>query len=95
MPKSTSPPASAHTDPFADVRPILTPRSVAVIGASDQPGNLGGETVRRLLQFKFFGPGIADQSHRGDRRRITVVRQHLRTIRATRSRHLRNPGPMA
>jgi acetyltransferase len=55
MPRSTSPPASAHTDPFADVRPILEPRSVAIVGASDQPGNLGGETVRRLLQFKFSG----------------------------------------
>jgi acetate---CoA ligase (ADP-forming) len=27
-----------------------------VIGASDQPGNLGGDTVRRLLKFKFPGP---------------------------------------
>jgi acetyltransferase len=27
-----------------------------VIGASDQPGNLGGETVRRLRKFKFPGP---------------------------------------
>jgi acyl-CoA synthetase (NDP forming) len=26
-----------------------------VIGASDQPGNLGGDTVRRLLNFKFPG----------------------------------------
>jgi acyl-CoA synthetase (NDP forming) len=27
-----------------------------VIGASEQPGNLGGDTVRRLLKFKFPGP---------------------------------------
>jgi len=40
---------------FQDVRPLLTPRSVAVVGASDQPGNLGGETVRRLLKFGFRG----------------------------------------
>jgi acetate---CoA ligase (ADP-forming) len=40
---------------FADVRLILEPRSIAVVGASDQPGNLGGETVRRLLKFRFSG----------------------------------------
>ena len=27
-----------------------------MIGASEQPGNLGGDTVRRLLKFKFPGP---------------------------------------
>ena len=26
-----------------------------MIGASDQPGNLGGDTVRRLVKFKFPG----------------------------------------
>jgi len=43
------------TSPFVDVRRILEPRSIAVIGASEQPGNLGGETVRRLLKFKYPG----------------------------------------
>ena len=47
--------ATPGPDAFADVRPILHPRSVAVVGASDQPGNLGGETVRRLLKFGFPG----------------------------------------
>lgn len=47
---------ATHTsEPFVDVRPILEPRSIAVVGASDQPGNLGGETVRRLLKFKYPG----------------------------------------
>ena len=46
---------SKTTREFADVGPILSPRSIAVIGASDQPGNLGGETVRRLLKFGFPG----------------------------------------
>ena len=41
--------------PFVGVQGILEPRSIAVIGASDQPGNLGGETVRRLLKFKYPG----------------------------------------
>src|SRR6185295_19031597 len=41
--------------PFVDVGRILEPRSIAVIGASDQAGNLGGETVRRLLKFKYPG----------------------------------------
>lgn len=41
---------------FVDVGGLLYPRSVAVIGASDRPGNLGGDTVRRLLRFGFPGP---------------------------------------
>lgn len=40
---------------FIDVGRILDPKSVAVIGASDQPGNLGGDTVRRLRTFRFPG----------------------------------------
>jgi acyl-CoA synthetase (NDP forming) len=43
-------------DDFVDVSGLLNPKSVAVIGASDRPGNLGGDTVRRLLKFKFPGP---------------------------------------
>ena len=41
---------------FVDVSGILEPRSIAVIGASDRPGNLGGDTVRRLVKFGFRGP---------------------------------------
>jgi acyl-CoA synthetase (NDP forming) len=36
---------------FADVSRLLAPRSIAVIGASDQFGNLGGAAVRFLLKF--------------------------------------------
>ena len=73
-PRSTSRPASGYLvtrtslRPFADVGPILEPRSIAVIGASDQPGNLGGETVRRLLKFGYPGPRLADQSNGRDGR---------------------------
>ncbi|MEO8303138.1 MAG: acetate--CoA ligase family protein [Betaproteobacteria bacterium] len=40
---------------FADVSRLLAPRSIAVIGASDQPGNLGGVAIR--LSQKFGYPG--------------------------------------
>ena len=46
---------TAGDEGFVDIGPILEPRSIAVIGASDQPGNLGGDTVRRLRKFKFPG----------------------------------------
>ena len=43
-------------DSFLDVSGLLEPKSVAVIGASDRSGNLGGDTVRRLVKFKYAGP---------------------------------------
>ena len=43
-------------DPFADVSGLLEPQSVAVVGASDQPGNLGGVAVRHLRKFGYPGP---------------------------------------
>jgi acyl-CoA synthetase (NDP forming) len=42
--------------PFANVQRLLEPRSVAVIGASDTPGSLGGTVVRFLQRFGFPGP---------------------------------------
>jgi acyl-CoA synthetase (NDP forming) len=41
---------------FADVQRLLEPRSIAVIGASDAPGSLGGTVVRFLQRFGFPGP---------------------------------------
>ena len=41
---------------FSDVSGILAPSSVAVIGASDRHGNLGGDTLRCLIKFGFPGP---------------------------------------
>ncbi len=41
---------------FIDVHRLLSPRSVAVLGASDRAGNFGGDTVQRLLTFDFPGP---------------------------------------
>ena len=43
---------------FTDVSGLLYPKSIAVIGASDRPGNMGGDTVERLLRFGFPGPGL-------------------------------------
>lgn len=41
---------------FPDVSGFLEPKSIAVIGASDQPGNLGGTAIRYLQKFKY--PGV-------------------------------------
>jgi len=46
---------SAASSHFADVSRLLAPRSIAVIGASDQPGNLGGVAIRMLQKFGFPG----------------------------------------
>jgi acetyltransferase len=40
---------------FHEVSALLEPRSIAVIGASDQPGNLGGTAVRFLQKFGYPG----------------------------------------
>jgi acyl-CoA synthetase (NDP forming) len=41
---------------FGELTPLLAPRSVAVVGASDRAGNLGGVAVGLLRQFGFHGP---------------------------------------
>src|SRR5690349_6162833 len=40
---------------FGDLAPLLTPRSIAVIGASDREGNLGGVAVGHLRKFGYAG----------------------------------------
>lgn len=40
---------------FPDIHGLLTPASVAVIGASDRVGNFGGGTIRNLLKFGYPG----------------------------------------
>ncbi|PWS34534.1 hypothetical protein DFH01_23605 [Falsiroseomonas bella] len=39
-----------------DLAPLLFARSIAVIGASDQPGNLGATAIGLLRKFGFGGP---------------------------------------
>jgi acetate---CoA ligase (ADP-forming) len=41
---------------FGALTPLLAPRSVAVVGASDREGNLGGLAVQFLRKFGFQGP---------------------------------------
>jgi acetyltransferase len=46
---------SAAPRAFGDLAPLLAPRSVAVIGASDREGNLGGAAVGFLRKFGYQG----------------------------------------
>ena len=41
---------------FGELSPLLAARSVAVIGASDREGNLGGVAIAFLKKFHFRGP---------------------------------------
>lgn len=47
---------SAPAVPFGDLAPLLAPRSVAVLGASDRDGNLGGVCIGFLRKFGYAGP---------------------------------------
>src|SRR5213078_5325041 len=47
--------ALSMAEPFGPLRPLLAPRSVAVVGASDRAGNLGGLAVGFLRKFGFRG----------------------------------------
>src|SRR6202034_3271110 len=38
-----------------DLRRMLSPQSIAVVGASDGPGNLGGIAVGYLQRFRYMG----------------------------------------
>lgn len=45
---------------------LFAPRSVAVVGLSDRPGNLGGIVLRNLQQAGFTGPVWGVNRHRGE-----------------------------
>lgn len=49
-------PLAATGSRFGGLDPLLAPRSVAVVGASDRAGNLGRVAVDLLLQERFHGP---------------------------------------
>ena len=45
-----------HTGEVASMRRVLQPTSIAVVGASRQPGTIGHEVLRNLLLSRFNGP---------------------------------------
>ncbi|MDW5330411.1 GNAT family N-acetyltransferase [Plantactinospora sp. KLBMP9567] len=47
----------------AALRPLLAPRSVAVVGAGRTPGGIGHETLRSLLRYGFTGAVYAVNPH--------------------------------
>jgi len=53
---ASAPPSPAKRGSFGALTPLLAARSVAVVGASDREGSLGGLAVRFLRKFGFEGP---------------------------------------
>ena len=49
-------PATERAAAFGDLTPLIAPRQVAVVGASDREGNLGGLAVSFLQKFGYRGP---------------------------------------
>jgi acyl-CoA synthetase (NDP forming)/GNAT superfamily N-acetyltransferase len=47
----------------ASLRPLLAPRSIAVVGASRRPGGIGHETLRSIVEYGFPGPVHAINPH--------------------------------
>ncbi len=55
MPKSAAPErGEAGTVP--DLRPLLEPRAVAILGASTDPSRIGGRPLRYMLEAGFDRP---------------------------------------
>ncbi|MEO8898149.1 MAG: acetate--CoA ligase family protein [Candidatus Dormibacter sp.] len=52
MPASTT---AAATRPAAEISFVLQPRSIAIVGASDDPGRIGGRPIRILGERGFAG----------------------------------------
>lgn len=43
-------------DPRAGLEALISPKSVAIIGASDDPGRIGGRPLRYLIKWGYEGP---------------------------------------
>ena len=67
--------ARARSAASQAVRRLLAPRSVAVIGASREPGSVGNEVVRNLQRAHFQGPVYP----------VNLVAEHVASIRAVPS----------
>jgi acyl-CoA synthetase (NDP forming) len=54
-PGTTTMPAMTPEQRLAGVRALLAPRNIAIVGASDRPGNWSGRVYRSLRRFEFPG----------------------------------------
>jgi acyl-CoA synthetase (NDP forming)/GNAT superfamily N-acetyltransferase len=55
--------ARDRTAERASLRPLLAPRSVAVVGAGRRPGGVGHEVLRAIIGYGFAGPVYAVNPH--------------------------------
>jgi acyl-CoA synthetase (NDP forming)/GNAT superfamily N-acetyltransferase len=55
--------ARDRTAERASLRPLLAPRSVAVVGAGRKPGGVGHEVLKGLVDYGFTGPVYAVNPH--------------------------------
>ena len=63
-----------HAGVVASLRPILAPASVAVVGASNEPGDLGGELFANLLAGGFQGVAVPVNRSGGAVRSVRAAR---------------------
>jgi hypothetical protein len=50
----------------ASLRPLLNPRTVAVVGASRTPGGIGNATLQAIVEYGFTGRVYAVNPHATD-----------------------------
>ena len=60
-------PALTQDQKLEGVRALLNPRNVAIVGASDRPGNWSLRVFQTLRRFDFPGPDLSGQSAQQDR----------------------------
>ena len=51
---------------FASLDPLVRPRSVAVIGASDEPARIGGRPIAYMKERGFAGRDLPGEPEAGD-----------------------------
>ncbi len=81
--------ARARTAAAQAVRRLLSPRSVAVIGAGRDPESMGHRVLRQLQLARFAGPIWPVNPNAHDVASIRAVPQHPRHRRGGRPRHRR------
>ena len=76
----------------ASMRPVLTPASVAVIGASRRPGSVGRAILQNIIDRRLPRPGLPGQPGRGGAGRHPVPAVGGRAARPGRPGGHRRPG---